>query len=236
MSRPVFATASFRCALLFASVALLSACTYETSGQDDLGAPPDSIPFGDDAGTVSSVPATTSPPPETLPPETVPPAPTTSTVDRQSCVGRIFSINYPDSWYSGGPPGREADCIWLSRRSLAGVSSDDFVPEISFEFLPHYGDALKAITDFEENKTVLVDSYAANFNSFPSTVFDIEAEVADAEGEEDAQGARSRIVVIDIEGRALLVTATEATTGDPGVYEDSLVVQRELLDSLYPVL
>lgn len=234
MSKPVFGLGPVARALLVAGLALISACTYTASPNSDLGAPPDSIPFADDVVGTTALPTTVLP--TTAPPlETVAPAPTTSTVERQSCVGRTFSINYPDSWYVGGPPGQESDCVWLSRRSLAGVVSEDFVPEISFEYLPHYGDALKDITDFEENKTVLVDSYAVNFNSFPGTVFDIESEVADAEGEDDPQGARSRIAVIDIEGRALVVTATEGTTGDPGVFEDTIIVQRELLDSLFPV-
>lgn len=235
MSNLAFGTVSFARALLLAGVALVSACTYTASPNGDLGAPPDSIPFGDDDAIETTTPPPETVPVEIVPVETVPPAPTTSTVERQSCVGRIFSINYPDTWYTGGPPGREADCVWLSRSSLAGVSSEDFVAEISFASLPHYGDALKDISDFEENKTVLVDSYAANFNSFPSTVFDIESAVSDSEGEENPSGARSRIVVIDIEGRALVVTATEATTGEPGVYEDTIIVQRELLDSLYPI-
>ncbi len=230
MSKPVFGLGPLARALLIAGLALVSACTYTATPNSDLGVPPDSIPFADD-----DLVATTSLPTTAPTPETVAPAPTTSTVGRQSCVGRTFSINYPDTWFVGGPPGQESDCVWLSRRSLAGVTSEDFVPEISFEYLPHYGDALKDITDFEENKTVLVDSFAANFNSFPGTVFDIESEVADAEGEDDPQGARSRIVAIDIEGRALVVTATEGTTGDPGVFEDTIIVQRELLDSLYPV-
>ncbi len=216
--------------LLLSCVVLLSACTYST-GDSNLGAPQASIPFGDDEplDTATSVPATSTP--DTAAADTVPAAPTTTTVDRQSCVGWNFSINYPDSWYAGGPEGREDHCLWLSRRSLQAISSDDFVPEISFTFTRHYGDALKSVSAFEDNDTVLINSTATNINSFPATMFDVEASGRSGV----ADGSRSRIVVIDLDGKALIATATEATTADPGIFDDTTAVLGEVLDSLYPI-
>lgn len=212
-------------ALLLVGFVVLSSCTYSSSSGSDFGAPPASIPFADQS------PATTETTSLPLPTTSTSVVATTTTLRPKSCVGQDFSVNYPESWSVGGPEGQEDDCIWLSRGSLTATTSDEFVPEIFFEAARHYGDALQAVTDFDENDTVLSDSYATNFNSFPSTVFDVVA----GPGSDDPEDSRSRIIVIDLGGRALVATMTEATTGTPGDYEQTKVILNQVLNSLIPI-
>lgn len=219
---------------MLASLLVLSSCTYSSSSDNPLGSPPASIPFADQspATTAPEVPAVEAPSLETdAQPSPTTLAATTTTLRPSSCVGRDFSVNYPESWSAGGPEGQDDDCIWLSSGSLASTTSNEFVPEISFETARHHGDALRAVTNFDKNDTVLSDSYAANFNSFPATVFDIVA----GPGSDDPEDSRSRIVVINLDGRALVATMTEATTGDPGDFEENKVILDQVLNSLIPI-
>ncbi len=225
-------SASICRALAVVSLLLLSSCTYTTAEPTGAGTTPDSLPFADPASPDTTTPSTTetTPPAAEVSETTVTPA-TTSTLKPQSCVGKDFSINYPEAWYIGAPDDTEGGCLWLSRGSLATISSDAFVPEIAFEIVPHYGDALKLVTDFEENNTVLSDSFATNFNSFPATVFDV---FADGTGDAPEE-SRTRVIVLDLDGKALVATATEATTGDPGSFEETKAVLNEVLTTYYPV-
>ncbi len=208
--------------LLSAAVGVLALTACTVDGEE---AVPNSLPFAE------QTPAITTPPTSIVLPSTTTTWPTLPT---RSCVAQDFSVNYPETWSIGGPAAdqrltiptdEEIDqCTWLSRGPLSEVSSDEFVPEIRLVMERRYEDQLAATLELEERNQELVNSDAFNVNGYPATLFDLRTR----------DGVlRTRVVVVrSPEGRGLVATATEATTGEPGNYDETLAIFGSILDSL----
>ncbi len=198
---------SLACLALFAS-----ACTWEKAESTT----PEALPFADEEPVVAE--ATTT---------------STTTMAPVGCVGRDFSVNYPSTWFASERASYE-DCFWFSSAPISDRSDPDFradyVPEITIITERRYEDALGRITGFDGDKYALVDSNATNVNGYPATMFDVLTKDGDA-----TEASRSRIVIVDIEGEAITMRATEATVaiGGAGVdYDETLNALEMILNSL----
>lgn len=193
----------------------LSACT--TTGISEEASPP-ALAFTDEETVTTTVEAPAAPADTT----------TTTAAPTSSCIGSTFSVNYPASWFVGSPSSTET-CRYLSRQQIEPTLDGKYQPEITFMRERRYRDALNRVSDFAGNATSLVDSRASDVNGYPATVFDV---VSNGQGS-TREGLRTRVVVVNLDSRALVATATEATVGAPaGDYGETLDVLDRILDTL----
>ena len=149
------------------------------------------------------------------------------------CVSDDFSVNYPSSWFASARAFYE-ECFWFSSAPIGERSDPDFpsdyVPEITIITERNYETGLSRITGFDGDKYALVDSNALNVNGYPATMFDVLTRESN-----DSDQMRSRIVIIDIDGKAITMRATEATVAISGAgvdYSETLNALDMIMNSL----
>ncbi|MEE9416797.1 MAG: hypothetical protein V3V01_16050 [Acidimicrobiales bacterium] len=196
-------------------VMFVSACSTATN---DDSAAPTAVAFSDEE------PATSTP----ISPAQAAVSPTTTAAPTIGCIGTTFSVNYPESWFVGSTGSIET-CRFFSRRAIAPTIDGKYAPEIVIVRERRYESVLGRVSNFAGNATRLLDSRASDVNGYPATIFDV---ASNGQGS-FAEGLRTRVVVVNLDGKALVATATEATVGPPaGDFDETIRVLDRILKTL----